>query len=303
MNIDNTKSQISTKQRSERMIKGISAKTCIAGLMLLAGSLGMRATNPIKTVKPESNQTEVVSREGAEAMKSLSLQQVNQTQVPTVHNPKLDNMLRKFIETPEEKAYYENIINNVYKLNGTFLGSAVAQHEIDLQTFYAFMTKNTKMMKNNNINPELAKKIESFGPDFFKTVTPKEKEATDWAFDIYTPLLNANLKFDHKPTADEVLIRLDNIAREKSGLNKNELIDYYVYSRDFETIKINNKKDTQSQSDLIAYKMFMIDRLVMERILRNAEVIGGANFRTGDINNPFSSYFVKWMESTQPTGN
>ena len=161
------------------MIKGISAKTGIAGLMLLAGSLGMSATNPIKTVKPESNQTEVVSREGADALKSLSLQQINQTQVPTVHNPRLDNMLRKFIENNDDKEYIDNVINTIYKDNGTFLGSALLQHNIDIQTFYAFMTQNTKLMKNNNINPELAKKIESFGPDFFKTVKPREEEVNN----------------------------------------------------------------------------------------------------------------------------
>jgi hypothetical protein len=181
-------------KRNSFIINGL-AKKGILTISLLIGSLSLGATNPIKTkLVTQPNQTEVISKEGSEALKTTALQNVNQTAVPTVHNPKLDRMMRKFIETPEEKTYYENIINNVYKLNGTFLGSAVAQHEINLQTFYAFMTKNTKMMKNNNINPELAKKIESFGPDFFKTVTPKEKEATDWAFDILYPVIKCKFK-------------------------------------------------------------------------------------------------------------
>ena len=130
-----------------------------------------------------------------------------------------------------------------------------------------------------------------------------DKEVSDWAFDEYTPNLLKDLQFDHKPTAEEVLERLNKIAQENSGFNKDELIDYFVYSDNFKENKIKNKKDTQSQSDLIAYKMFMIDRLVMERILTKAGVIGGANFDTDDLENPFYRYFEKWMESTQPTGN
>jgi hypothetical protein len=98
-----------------------------------------------------------------------------------------------------------------------------------------------------------------------------------------------------------VLDRLDEIAKNKSGFNIDEFVDYCIYSDSFKENKIKNKKDTQSQSDLIAYKMFMIDRLVMERVLIKASVISGASYRPEDA--PFYNYFEKWMESTQPTGN
>ena len=98
-----------------------------AGILggLLMGAVTLNATNPITTLNKTPNQTEVVSKEGAAALRAASLQGVQQTAVPTLHNPKLDKALRKYIESADDKEYIDGIINNTYKDNGTYLGSAL----------------------------------------------------------------------------------------------------------------------------------------------------------------------------------
>ena len=163
------------------MVKGISSinkfvKTGIASA-LLASSAALYASNSIKH-DAEPNQMEVISKAGAEALKSTAMQGVTQTSVPTEHHAGLDRTLRKYIESEDDKQYIDNIINNVYKNNGTYLGSAIIQGEIDFQQFGAFIAKNMNLLIKNNIDPPLGNKINSFGPEFFKTLN-SEKQILD----------------------------------------------------------------------------------------------------------------------------
>lgn len=263
---------------------------------IIASTVLLGASSPIKNTKQETlpAQTELMSKESAEALKANSLQQT--PTVPTVHNPKLDATLMKFAESNDDKPYFNNIINKVYNNNGTYLGSVFMQQEIDVQMLYSLLTRNTQVVIKNNINPTLGKQIENYGDAFFKTVTPHAEEVNKW-IDRYMNVISNNLKFDHKPTAEEVNDRLDFIAENKMQFTQDELIEYRINCNDFLYNHIKDKKGTQAISDMIAYKMFMIDRLAFAKELYGEGVFGLGSY------NKIRTIYKEWMESVAPKAN
>lgn len=284
------------------MVKGISAINSIAkkGMfaLMLAGTVSLGASSPIKNTiqEKEPQQTELMSKESAEALKLNSLQQT--PTVPTVHNPKLDKTLKKFAESQEEINDFTELQNNVYSDYGIYLGSALIQKEIDKHMLWAFLYKKTDLLVNNNINRELGKNIQGFGEPFYATITPNADVIKQWLYK-YNNTINSNLQFDHKPTAQEVSDRLDYIAENKCNFTKEEITKYKVYCSDFLYNHIKGKKDLQAQSDMLAYKMFMIDFLNFSKSLYGAGVFGMGSF--DDNNGHDMRYFYQeWMESVAP---
>lgn len=231
-----------------------------------------------------------------------SVQAYAQTSVPTVHNLKLDKALRKYIESNDDKEYIEGIINNVYKDNGTYMGSALMQHEIDLQHLCSFMSGNTDILIKNDINPELGKTIKGFGSAFYKTVTPREEKVIKWLMEGYSPSVINNLKFDHIPTAAEVCKRLDNIANTKAGFTRDEILEYTVFNNEFINRKLNRRNDTQAMSDLIAYKIYLIDKIMFEKEVKGVGILSAVG-RYENSKHTIFYYYDKWIKSVEPTAN
>lgn len=268
---------------------------------LMAGSVAMYSTNPVKTHKSENPpQTEVVSKEGAEAVKAMNFQQQKPT-IPTVHNQKVDKTLMKFAEDEEDAKGFQNFIDRMYETHGTFLGTSVLQLQTDAQMLQAFIDGNTQLAIKNNINPELAKKIEGFGPAFYNTVTPHKEQVTEWIDSYMTTFANNILVFDHKPTAKEVNDRLDGMAENAYGFSKQELAEYYAYSLKFLNERSKNRtvNDTQVQSDLIAFKTYLLDRKIFSEALYGVGVFGLGSFENGY--ETIDDYYNQWIESVEPT--
>ena len=272
------------------------ARTGVLGALLM-GSVALKATNPITNVNktPNQNQTEIVSKEGAEALRAASLQGIQQSSVPTVHNSKLDNMLKKFIETDDDRKAINDLTGKIYNIQGTFLGSALMQHEIDRRALYHFITGNTKLFKNNRINPELAKTIEGFGEKFYKTITPKQETVLDWIFKKYTPALMGNLTNGQKASAKQVIDKLDDFATKKTGFDFDERSEYFIYSNGYKDKVLKNRTDNQAMADLAAYKMYLIDKLMLEKELKGADILYGTGSFPKLVN-----YYRNWMESVNP---
>lgn len=91
-------------------INGVAKKAALGAM--LASSVAMFASNPIRTERTENPpQTEVVSKDGAEALKVMTFPGQQQTPaVPTVHNKALDEKFLKFCNTPEEKKWLRNLL-------------------------------------------------------------------------------------------------------------------------------------------------------------------------------------------------
>ena len=274
------------------------AKISILGSLLM-GASALHSTTPITNVNKTPNQTEIVSKKSAEALRVLSLQGVQQASVPTEHNQKLDKALRKYIESDDDKQYIDNIINNTYKENGTFFGSVIMQHEINFQHLYAFLSGNTDILIKNNINTELGKTIKGFGDAFYKTVKPKEDQVANWVLNDYTPILIQNLQSNNRPTANDISAKLDDFAHFKAGFTKEELNEYYNYCYYFKNNKIKNNKDTQSMSDLIAYKTYMIDKILFKKELSGVGVFKAVG-RFEKDGKTIRDYYDMWMKSIEP---
>ena len=94
------------------------------------------------------------------------IQVAQSSTVPTVHNQRLDDLYRKYASNEEEVNQVNSMVNEFYKNYGTFLASAVIQHELDRQQLYTLFDEDTKTL--SRINPKLAERVKEFGPDFIR---------------------------------------------------------------------------------------------------------------------------------------
>ena len=276
------------------------ARAGVIGTLLMS-AVALKASNPITNVNKTPNQTEVVSKEGASALRaaSLGVNEVQQGTVQTVRNKRIDNIFRKFAENANDLNEINRIINNVYKNYGTFLASAQIQHELDRQQLYILLKEKTGKLAK--INPSLGKEVKEIGPNFYKSVRANGKHVEKWLNEEYTPSVLALLDFDHKPTAEEVIKRLDDIAEGKANFTIDDIIDYHVFSDYFIEKNINNKKDNLSMSDLIAYKMFVIDKIIFKKVLEINDFFGKDSQFRKYAN--LKGYYDDWMDSVSPEKN
>lgn len=276
-------------------INGFAKKTLLTA-SLLAVSVLSGASNPIKNLGAESSQqnTELMSKECAEAPKSDS---IPQTTVPTVHNPKLDKTFKKFAESQEEINDITVLQNNVYSRYGTYLGSVLIQKEIDKQMLWAFLYKRTDLLINNDINPDLGKRIQSFGKDFYTTITPNADKINKWKHNEFDKVINNNLYFDHKPTAVEVRKRLDEIAELQ--LEPVQFTLYCIYFKDFVN-QIENNPENYTASDALAYLMHIINSLIFAQSLCNAGVFEQGSYYNHEEEKGMQEYFREFMKSVAP---
>ena len=276
-------------------VKGAAMVTMVAGAVTLGNASAKSIQSQEKTAEQP---TELVSNEGAVAIETSAMTPP-ESEVPSVHNKKLDEIMRKYVEDDEERLYAENLIKDLYETNGTFLGSALLQHEIDVCNLYAFITGNTNVMINNGINPELGRKIASFGADFYKTITPQKDSIANWMVNEYSQAVRNTLRFDHRPSAKEVDSKLGEIFRTEIAKTNEDRADYDVKIVRFISRPERNNKpswDTQYMSDLIAYKMYLIDRGIFDHSLWNFGIFYGETFEHQGI----VDYYNQWMDSVEP---
>ena len=267
----------------------------VAGLLSCAAAA--YTTNPIKN-KIQPNQTEVVSKEGAEALKTTTMQAVTQNSIPTVQHSKLNERLRKYIENEEDSKYINNIINNVYNQNGTYLACVKLQREIDFQQLYTFLSKNPDILIKNNINAKFGKQIKDFGPDFFKTLdSDKAKIIMGWVNEIYNVKMNKLLRFKNMPNVVEVSDRIDEIVSNSDYLNSNEILMYYKECNKY----LDNKLEPTTPQDaayIPARQMFIYDKIIFEKVLKKIGVFNEKQFNDGSKDMQY--YFNKWMDVVKP---
>lgn len=266
---------------------------------LLATTTAMYATNPVKK-DAQPNQTEVVSKTGAEALKAMNLQEVNQASVPTIHNSRIDNTFRKFAKNEQEKSAINSLISSMYPKKGTFLASALMQHELDRQQLFLLLEERGDLLKKNNLNPQLGNEISRYGSNFYKSVRPNAKAVDKWVDNDYTPKIMGLLHFDHKPTAEEVIERLDDIAAKKANFTSDDLRYYQTASNLFYYNNVKKQKNNQTLSELIAHKIFTIDNIIFKKLLTNYNFFG-ENSKYNQYDR-LSDFYGDWMDTVKPTG-
>lgn len=267
--------------------------------IFMAGALSVKAANNRNNANVTNPvQTEVVSKAGAEALKANSISIMAQSEVPTVHNEKLDETIKKFVFGEEDKNNVEGLLGKIYSLKGTFLGTAYIQHELNTRALLTFVTGNTQLLREKNVAPEFADRIDRHGEEFYKTVKPNAQKVMDWANSKYTQYFVSNLNFDHKPTAEEVLNRLDEIIENQAELSDEEKNTILGISRLYRTNDLKSKKDTQSLSNLIAEKVNLYDTYMFLRELECEGLFDDGYFRFGGKS--IGKYFLEWIYKVSP---
>ena len=248
--------------------------------MLLMSAVAAKAgmmTNPMTNPDRTTNLTEIASKNGAAALKTISLQSAQQASVPTVHNQRLDDLFRKYASNEEEVNLVNSIVKDFYNNQGTFLASARIQHEIDRQLLYTLFDEDTKTL--SRINPELAEKIQNMGHEnFYDSVSLKADSIINWLENEYSPIVLQYLDFGHKPTFDEVSERLEYIAENIVNLTKDDKLLYHVGIGDFNS-KYKGPRDDRYMSELAAFKIFMIDYIMFEKALEKGKIGFGLNIK------------------------
>jgi len=265
-----------------------AAKKAALGAML-AGSVAMFASNPIKTAKTDTpSQTEVVSKDGAAALKAITFPQQMQTPtVPTVHNKALDEKLLKFADNEEEKKHITEYMSNIYNINGSYLGSAMLQQTLDLNMFLEFLDGNIEILKK--IDEKAYNKIDK---ESMKKVTEKSEPIKKWLNENYFNVYNEPFgQFDHPPDYKEVNDALDDyIKKDPYELFNNYVAyDFAKINYDIE-LKKSNMDNVQKNSNLIAAKTHTANEILFRNLLR----------ATGfDKNNDVIKNYNEFMDATR----
>jgi len=266
---------------------------------IIASTVLLGASSTIKNTKQETQpaQTELMSKESAEALKANSLQQT--PTVPTVHNPKLDATVKRFLDKGESQDDVNTFLNQIYNEYGTYMGSAIIQNQIDYNMFLAFLEGNTELLKNFPNGEKLY--YEAMIGDTEKIKTKKVAIET-WLnnnfADIYSPLFN---NFDHKPTAEETINSLDNYVKTNTKVFENRYWGIYTHpSEEFEKkLQNSNNSIVQKRSDLIAYKMYLADMSLFRNLLKSA----GFNRSNRDNVNMYHAYQWGFIPAIEPSAD
>lgn len=256
-------------------IHGVAKKAALGAMLF--NSVAMFATNPNKTTRTDNPpQTEVVSEDGAAALKATILPQQQNSAVPTVHNKQLDEKFLKFYDTEQEKKDVSEQLQSHYNKYGSYLGSAIIQQYIDLNMFLEFLDGNIEILKK--FGP-ITVNGETFGKNYYeeavKLNTPRRKEEIqnlknnvyDWISKDYFKIYSNAFEFDHVPDYKEVLKRMDDFVENNTlEFVPGERMFYkgegYRYHKQIELDKMMPQEkinNTHLETNYTAYRMYLLD--------------------------------------------
>ena len=267
-------------------INGVAKKAAL-GAMLFS-SVAMFATNPNRATRTDNPpQTEVVSKDGAAALKATPQQQ--NPAVPTVHNKALDEKFLKLADTEEEKQYVNNLLSSIYTKNGSYLGSAMVQQNIDVNMFLEFLDGNIEILKR--FDEEAYNKIDR---EAMQKVVEKSEPIKQWLNENYFAVYNKPFQFDHMPDAEELNVALDNyIEKDPYQLFMNftgykfDVTNYKSY------LKKSNMDNIQKNSTFIAAKVHTANELLFLNLLKQHNLYITSN------NGIFVDNFKIWIDATR----
>ena len=272
---------------------------------IIASTVLLGASSTIKNTKQETQpaQTELMSKESAEALKANSLQQT--PTVPTVHNPKLDATLMKFAENQDDSIYVKKFLNDTYSNYGTYMGSAIIQSEIDINMFLSFIDGNKEILKGFPNGDVLYKAASAKGG--LELVKTKSEELKKWIQEnhaaVYSPFF---YQFDHKPTSQETIDALDEYVKINNHTFENRYWQIYTNpSEEFEKkLQNSNNSIVQKRSDLIAYKMYLADMSLFRNLMKKVGLgRSDSNLNFHDRQNMNHAYEFGFKPAIEPSAD
>ena len=262
-------------------INGVAKKAALGAM--LAGSVAMFATNPNKTARVENppQQTEVVSKDGAEALKVMAFPQQQTPAVPTVHNKAIDEKFLKLASNDEEKRFFENYLLDIYNNCGSYLASAKIQQSLDLNIFLQFLSGNIDFLKR--FDEEAYNKIDR---DAMQKVTEKSEPIIEWLNENYWNVYHEPLgKFDHRPDYEELDKSLTDYMIKDPYNIFDDAIEGFMIGKMNEynkLLKKSNIDELTKKSYLIAFKTSIADYMLFFNLLENAGIY--RDYRDSEVN-------------------
>jgi len=303
------------------MIKAIMAKPfvrkTVIGSMFAAAALGVNAANN-KTSNPiQQPQYTEISSTASSAVSAAAMSGVTQQQ-PT-RNTKLDSKIRNLAENDQELRENNDYLNTQYSDYGAFGASVEVQLMLDDiligQAFTKFRkekgvelwqlsqtledVKSGKISKYDNLitNMLLSDKGSLTSADVDKAIDKLAKNCDEmeaYLSNTFTKIRRRNfggllsqiaINNNGKPNFERTNAAID----ENAKIYFPDKADYDEYTRKVNAFKAKNN----SKLDLISYKLYLADYMIMQKMLNDSEYFKN--------NKEFKKYFDReFVNKAQP---
>ena len=261
------------------IVKTPAVRNFATATMLTLGVLGVGACaggNSNKTA--EKAQTEIVSIEGAEALKSNAL--ASKTESKEV-NKKVEQGLFKVAKVcVNEEVANESVENfiNVTNKKGTFIATSSAQNYINLKLFRRAVERGLLQLgiSKYDIIFDFDNQAEMEG--FYK-VTPEIRKYFDfvyWVSNDFDVKLENTLN-SSKQSYEEVSATLDKFVNDQNYLTRKEKKSYFNAVQEYKDNQLLEYKNTiQGYMDIVAFKTKKIAEVVYQNKIK--EIAKGDDF-------------------------
>lgn len=245
------------------IVKTPAVRIFATATMLTLGVLGVGACAGGSANKiTEQAQTEIVSAEGAEALKAMNVE------TPLVSREENKKIAEKFYILAGKDVEAQKLANKALMDSwGTFAGTVQMQRVYDCQ----ILTKLLEESLADNLLDDLQKRWGMNLHSFPSETANKFYKFDDWINEQYVPSLtekeNAAYGNIDNPHAQIVSKTIDEHIANMDFISEKEKKDYFGSVAKFRSSQ-TDKNSVQGYSDYIAFKTFTLDRILFKYALR-----------------------------------
>ena len=227
-----------------RLGKILTTTMLLSGAILTSGA----KNNLVQGVdKKDKAQTELVSKDNANAFVSNAVSLETHS---FDHNKKLDKLYFKHCEPLNSEKGKRGSLKSIYKVYGTFGGTVELQRTLD-----SHFVKRTISSYINHfaLSQQDVEKVQNIVSKFY------EWENDEFFKELYLTELKMYEEQEF-PSAEKVISYIDKHIDNSKYFTDDDRATYKTASRNFEA-KQEKKNSVQSKSDLLAYKIHIMDAL------------------------------------------
>ena len=227
------------------------ATTMIATSVAVADVNNLNAKDTLNT----SIQTEVISKAGAEALKSnaYTLEVTNPER-----NKNLEKLYIKSCENGKSVKEKKKSLDAIYRVFGTYGATIEVQRQIDdAYLAKAFNSYTGHYVLTDSARNDADQKIEDFN---------------QWKNDIfYTELFKSELEMYEEepfPSAEKAISVIDNHINNPNFFSEADVEFYNNESEVFKSLQTESES-VQAKSDLLAYKVHLLNSLAFSKYIKD----------------------------------
>lgn len=238
------------------IVKTPAVRNFATATMLTLGVLGVGACAGGSANKTaEQTQTEVISAEGAEALKAMNVETPLYSN--EINKQIYDKTISKY-STKEDKLEVAYNLIDLFDVAGTFLGTAEAQRTYDEN----LINDLTYSLEDKVDNKPAASALDYLRLQMFNYF--KASRSVEFAeFEKNGPF-----------SAQKMSLTLDNTLENLDFLSKRQKKLYHKSVDNFKKMQNNTTQgNVKALSDLISYKVFLMDKIALETLIEDSKVL------------------------------